>query len=521
MQKPLGILLAAVNLEDGAEAVPLGAASVAAALKAAFPAGRLSLSLVECFVADGPGALVRKLTGGDAGAIGFSLYSWNRDLILEAAGILRGRRRGIFLFCGGPEAGARPGGLGLAEGGPFDAVIRGEGEGAAVELLGQRFFRAPAGLGAGLQANPPSPWLDGTLRVRGRKGALWELARGCPYSCAYCYESKGSAGFGQIGTSPGGGETQKRVRYFPEERLREELRLFVREGVPYVFVLDPTFNTDNRRALDMLDMINRESRGAGIHWHFEARAELLTGEQARSFAALGASVQIGLQTADPRVSSLVGRPFDRGRFTAGLGRLNRAGVIFGLDLIYGLPGDSLAGFRRSLDFALSLYPNHLDLFRLAVLPGTVLADQVEGLALEVNPEAPYELRASAQFPREDLARAERLSEAADLFYNQGRAVAWFNQVLYYLGLKPSAFLEGFADYLDGGTYPGSNKGPFSRPGPEEGSADIEKLQLAYLSSRCKKAKKEALLPAIRELVRFHGAWGRSLTGNYSPQEGLL
>ncbi|GHV76993.1 B12-binding domain-containing radical SAM protein [Spirochaetia bacterium] len=475
------IVVASVHLEQGPDAVPLGAACIASSLKAAFP--ELALSLVETFVADGAGPLAAKINAEYPQAIGFSLYTWNRYIILEAAKRIRTQNPSLFLFCGGPEATALPEGLAVSEGGPFDAFVPGEGEAAVVELIGRRF----AILSKQTPSDPeilPSPWLDGTLSVKGRNGVLWELARGCPYSCAYCYESKGN----------------KRVRYFSEERLREELQLFVREHVPYVFVLDPTFNSTAKRAMRILDMITAEIRrkaGPETHWHFEVRSELLTREQARRFASLGASLQIGLQTADPKVSALIGRELNRGRFASRIGLLNEEGVVFGLDLIYGLPGDSLGGYRRSLDFALALYPNSLDMFRLAILPGTVLYERAAEYGLMADGEAPYLVRSTPDFSAGDLDTAERLSEAADLFYNRGRAVAWFNQVLRPLRIKPSAFLEGFAENTK--------------------TAPIEEMQLAFLEERYRRAKKEALFPAVRDLVRFHGAWGRALAEGASTE----
>ena len=41
-----------------------------------------------------------------------------------------------------------------------------------------------------------SPYLSGVLNPQDYQGgALWELARGCPFKCAYCYESKGEKPF--------------------------------------------------------------------------------------------------------------------------------------------------------------------------------------------------------------------------------------------------------------------------------------------------------------------------------------
>ncbi|GHT69581.1 B12-binding domain-containing radical SAM protein [Spirochaetia bacterium] len=523
----LNIVLAAVHLEEGPEAVPLGTACVASALKAAVASSGpdISVVLVETFAVEGAAALIKKIfakTLSDTidapdtiNAIGFSLYSWNRDICLEAAAQIRRDRPDIFLFCGGPEVTALPDGLHTSQGGPFDAVIRGEGELAMVELIGCHFFYEPAaspapGTGPVTGTEPPavlseaelaslpSPWLDGTLTVRNRPGILWELARGCPYACAYCYESKGN----------------KRVRYISEDRLQKELKFFVKEsaadkgtGGAYVFVLDPTFNTDNRRAIRILDMIiNSNTVSQGIHWHFEVRGELLTREQARRFARLGASLQIGLQTADPKVSALINRSLERGKFASKINLLNEEGVSFGLDLIYGLPGDTLAGYRKSLDFALSLYPNNLDLFRLSVLPGTILFEKMAEYGLKTEGKAPYMVISTPEFSAVDLAKAEKLSEGTDIFYNRGRAVAWFNQVLYPLGMRSSVFLNEFAVWLNERGVSGVSN-----------SVEIEKLQLAFLEKIYRRTKKEKLIPVLRDIVRYHGAWGRALAEGLSSE----
>jgi len=488
-----------IHIERGAEAVPLGSACVASALKAAFAtdaAGSLDVSIVEAFQDQNSAELSKKIRAADPDLVGFSLYSWNRDLAIQTARELRGspstsgvsapsRNTVPLLFCGGPEVTASEQGLRTSDGGPFDVVFTGEGETSVVQWV-----RDPQNLPPPFPASVelsklPSPWLDGTLDPHGREGVLWELSRGCPYGCTYCYESKGD----------------QRVRSISEERMLGELDLFVRSRVPSVFVLDPTFNADKKRAHRILDLLL--DKAPQIHWHFEVRAESLDREMARKFAALGASLQIGLQTADRQVSLAVGRPPDRGRFASRIDLLNQEGAVFGLDLIYGLPGDTLAGYRESLNFALSLYPNNLDLFRLAVLPGTILAEQGRDRGLIALSHPPYLVQSTPTFSASDLTKAERLSRATDRFYNQGRAVGWFNQVLHPLKLRPSVFLEGFADFLD------RNRAWDRLPTPQDPVA-LERLQLAYVDERYEKAKLDYLLPAVWDIVRFHGAWARAL-----------
>lgn len=501
------VVIAALHFEKGPEAVPLGAACIVSALRERF-GEKISVSLREGFASEGSALLVEKISAACPDAAGFSLYSWNRSICVAAAKEIRKRFPGIFLFCGGPEASALPAGLLLKEGGPFDAVVEGEGERKVLSLVEERFFpgkelspRAPLPLTKSLPYGDsleslPSPWLDGTLKIGESSTVLWELTRGCPYACAYCYESRGD----------------RRLRHFGEERLLEELKVFVRANVPYVFVLDPTFNIENKRALKILDMILAESRKAeeeglraDTHWHFEVRAELVGRAQARRFAGLGASLQIGLQTADSSISAHLGRVLDRKAFRRGIDILNAEGVVFGLDLIYGLPGDSLASYKRSLDFALSLYPNNLDLFRLSVLPGTALRDWSGQLGMEIEEEAPYMVLGTGTFSAGDLEKAESLSGGTDIFYNRGRAVPWFLQALKPLKMKPSVFLETFTEFL------------LSRSGkPEDmNSIQIEELQLSWLETCYRKSGKDILFPALRDIIRCHGALSRALAEGLS------
>jgi radical SAM superfamily enzyme YgiQ (UPF0313 family) len=503
------IVLVAVHLEDEPGAVPLGAACIASAIKAAFP--QINIRLVEGFMSGENffSNILKKIESyifpdNTACAAGFSLYSWNRQVSVEIAEALRSKYPGMFLFCGGPEATANPKRLVKSEGGVFDALVKGDGEKAVVRMM-----RHSAGIsGQSASADEifeepvddisvlPSPWLDGTLPPgsRGtRSGVLWEMARGCPFGCAYCYESKGS----------------KKVRYFSENRLKAELKIFIQAKVPYIFVLDPTFNINKQRTIRILDMIASECTAGKFtpHIHFEVRAEYLTRPQAERFAALGASLQIGLQTAGASAAALSGRTFDPQRFISKIALLNDAGVVFGLDLIYGLPGDTLSGYKKSLDFAISLYPNTIDMFRLSVLPETVLFDKAEDFGLVFQQNAPYNVISTGDFPAEDLEKAEILSEAADIFYNQGRAVAWFTRILRGCNTNASVFFENFALFLNG------RKKSYTFD-------EIGAVQLDYLKNICEKSEKSGkinLFPAIRDVVRLNGSWSAALAENKTTE----
>ncbi|HEY6871723.1 MAG TPA: radical SAM protein [Geobacteraceae bacterium] len=505
----MNVILVAIHPYPSPQAVPLANAFLKGAL--AMDAGVSALVAVELrdfFAGDDPARCAGELLAGEPDAVGFSCYLWNRDECREIAAELRRRRPGITLFAGGPEPTADPEGV-LADA-PYEFLLRGEGEITFVEAMGRLCAGKPVAGVAGIAwragegatapfrgpVEPldtiPSPYLAGILPPDRNGGALWQLSRGCDFACSFCFDQKGVKG----------------VRRFSMERLKEELEWFARSRVSQVFVLDSTFNRDVKRAKELLRLIGRIA--PHIHFHFEVRSEFIDPEMARLFGQTFCSLQIGLQSADPQVQKGVRRIFNPEEFTAKIALLNGAGAVFGFDLIYGLPGDTLVGFERSLDFALALYPNHLDIFPLAVLPGTELAGRADALGLDRLTVPPYTLRSSSTFPAAEMAEAARVAAACDIFYSRGKAVAWFNAVRAPLHLTPSAFLKGFGRWLAEG-----KGGELAEADLADG--EIWQLQRGYLASCFTGRRLQRLLPAALDLVDYHYHYAAALM---APQPEL-
>ncbi|MCK9170853.1 MAG: radical SAM protein [Treponema sp.] len=513
------IICTTILIEKSPQALPLGAACIASALKHnPLTAGKYQVLLTSVSAEDrdfsdalhsGNAAqlLVRKLLSyGMPQFICFSVYVWNRNILEQTAEEIKKQYPEIICIAGGPEITADP-----FSSTSFDYTVAGEGETAVPDLIAQlsagqnKTEILPQGVfnprkehqtaaSVFAHALPPdinnsiSPWLDGTIDPQNYGGVLWELARGCPFKCAYCYESKGA----------------KEVRYFSMERIEKELDLFAQKKVPQVFVLDPTYNADKKRALKILHLISKKI--SGTFFYFEGRAEFIDRELAEAFTEIPCALQIGLQSIHEEVLEKVHRTLAKKLFIKNIGILNHTGVIFGFDLIYGLPGDTLSGFCESIDFALSLYPNNLELFCLSVLPGTDLYDTAEGLGLVWDKKPPYHVQHTDRFPSDSMQKAELLSMACSLYYNQGRAVPWFNSILRPIHCKPSVFLADFAAWIK------VNHKDLCTPGmpalclPHE---QIEEIQLDFIKKKYTEKNIPALLPAAEDIIKMNGALSRT------------
>lgn len=277
----------------------------------------------------------------------------------------------------------------------------------------------------------------------------------------------------------------------------------MKQGISQVFVLDPTYNANKKRAIEILDYI--ANAAPNIFFHFECRAEVMDKELARAFSKINCCLQIGLQSCDENVLAKVNRTFNKTEFVKKIAILNEVGLVFGFDLIYGLPGDTLHGFEQSVNFALSLYPNHLELFCLSVLPGTDLYDRFGELHLTFEKTPPYHVIKTDKISENEIEKCRKLAESCNIFYSNGRGVSWFNSVLHFFKMNAVNFLVRFDDFL-------SLK--FASDEKEKksllfcGHEQIEKLQIEFIEKLLAEKNLKNYTDLICDIIKINGAYSR-------------
>ncbi len=481
----MNLLLISIHIEKSARAVPLGTAMLAANLEKEIP-GKLQTNILNLYLQQSAAECAEIIMEYNSDCIGFSMYIWNRILALEVINIIKEKNPKIIIFAGGSEVSATP--KNILDSTPIDFVLPGEGEEITVQAITQLLNgSAPKKISQIITPSPiknlsllPSPYLNNILKLENYRGILWELSRGCPFKCDFCYESRGTAG----------------IRRFPMERVKAELTLFQKAKVKEVFVLDPTFNYNKKTAKEILLLIRNIA--PNIYFFFEVRAEFIDEEMAKLFASINATLQIGIQSASNEVLKNINRTINKDSFSYRILSLHNAGAVYGFDLIYGLPGDTLEGFCKSIDFAMGLIPNHIDIFPLTVLPGTKLHDTALSLGLQHEPNNPYRAICTPEFSQEDMTRAEEIAEACDLFYNQGKAVPWFDIILTAIKLKPSKFFEQFADWLTDNPH-----------------KSIISHQIEFTAKQLRESGKKKLIPIASDIIAYFG-YTESIDGSDTP-----
>jgi len=109
----------------------------------------------------------------------------------------------------------------------------------------------------------------------------------------------------------------------------------------------------------------------------EANPDTVTEELAGLLRDAGVTrLSIGMQSAVPHVLAALDRTHDPANVATAVAAARAAGLAVSLDLIYGAPGESLDDWRRSLETAIALSPDHVSAYALIIEEGTKLERQI-------------------------------------------------------------------------------------------------------------------------------------------------
>jgi len=106
----------------------------------------------------------------------------------------------------------------------------------------------------------------------------------------------------------------------------------------------------------------------------EANPGTFEKDRFRAFRQAGITrLSIGVQSFNDAHLKALGRVHDRGQAMAAVGEAVQVFDTFNLDLMYALPGQSLAQLTEDVDTALSFSPPHLSIYHLTIEPNTLFA----------------------------------------------------------------------------------------------------------------------------------------------------
>lgn len=375
-------------------------------------------------------SIAERLIGVNPRIIGIGVYIWNAFETAQLIEIIKKVSPESIIVLGGPEAGYLPHRVNFDH---ADYIISGEGEVAFYELCRtlidgknpqERFIRAPI---PDLKtiALPYSAYSDEDIANR---TIYVEASRGCPFECEFCLSS-----------------IDEKVRNFPLDPLLEEFEILWRRGARSFKFIDRTFNLNMTFANRILDFFL--AKEPPYFAHFEVIPDHFPDvlkSKISLFPPGSLQLEIGIQTLDPLIAKGINRPLRLEKIFENLTFLEtKTSAHMHLDLIVGLPGETLEGFGRNLNTLVSLTHSEIQIGILKNLSGTTLSrhDRLHGMIYSNIP--PYDILQNNNLSFIQIQKMKRFARFWDIYYNSGN----FSQSVQLLWDEGKVF-EGFHDFSE-------------------------------------------------------------------------
>lgn len=353
--------------------------------------------------------------------IGFSCYLWNIEYNLALAKRIKEVYPDCITIFGGPQI---PDDTTYLEKYPFtDILIHCEGEIPFYEILeslaGKKnineicnisyrdkneIIKTPCNFERDI-SDFPSPYLNGYFDSiinnpdysHIQFDVLIETNRGCPYTCLYC----------------AWGHKSRKVRLFPMEKVKAELKWAAQHKLPYCFCTDANFGIlpRDKETVDYIVSLRKET---GFPKVFETMAAKNKDDFVYELnvelhkAGLSKGVSIACQSRSETVLRNINRENIAYKDLKGiLTRYWDAGIPSYTDMIIGLPGETYESFGKGIFEILECGQKFINIFPCELLPNSELyTDEIRNK---------YSIKSKKSFVCKNHGKAHQKDHLQDLY----------------------------------------------------------------------------------------------------------
>lgn len=277
----------------------------------------------------------------------------------------KGARTQRRVHLGGSHATAF-GGILLNDG--WDSVCVGEADLQIEDVIGLNYHGLVSGTNLSSEQWGTLPIPDRNLlrhqygKNSGEDSASVFTARGCPFSCIYCF--KGVRG--------------QRITYRPLNHLFAELDDIVDRKYRSLYIYDDTFTIKPDRAIQIARYIDGR-----IPWSCNSRAKLDPSMLSAMREGGCNAISIGVETANQAGLTFIGKGILPSDAITAVRQVKDAGISARVYLMFGLPFDSNQTVDENLELIERMDPDGVQLALAIPLPGSELYRRAAELGIEI------------------------------------------------------------------------------------------------------------------------------------------
>ena len=272
---------------------------------------------------------------------------------------------------------------------------------------------------------------------------------------------------------------------------------------------------------------------------FEANPDSVSDKLLRRLRAEGFNrVSLGIQTDDDALLQKLGRPHNYAQAVSAVQRIRRAGFRnLSLDLMYGLPGQSLSSWEKTLKNVLSLNPEHISCYGLKVEERTPLY-QYKDVCNLPDDDAQADMYLSAveilrtkgyrQYEISNFAKKGLISKHNMRYWTGGEYLGFGPDASSDFGGKRFTMVRDLMAYIDGVKNGGQVIAEITHVPPRERAGEYLMTRLRTVGGIHKEEyEKQYLLPfapleAVMERCAKQGYASKAIDGRwYLTPQGFL
>ncbi len=409
--------------------------------------------------------------------VAFSTYVWNVEFNKALAKAIKAEHPDCIVVFGGHSVSDR---MEFLANDYIDILTLGEGEEITADLL--RALRDGTDLsdcrgiafrdsdGSNILTAPhcpesledyPSPYLTGVFDSIIEKNpnimfdTIIETNRGCPYNCAYCDWSN-----------------NKKLRLFPIEKVKGELKWLSDHNIEYCFCADANFGIFDRDE-EIAEYIVELNKQTGFPKVFRPCYEKNSAERvfriskALNSRGLDKGATMAYQTlCDDALKNINRKNLTMEHFSDLMASYTKANIPTYSELILGLPGETAESFCQGLCKLLRAgQHNSISVYYCELLPNAPMCDpdfmskhKIEPMKVQFNhihsasgkkdgiPEYSYLVRSTSTLSRDGWVYANLFSICLQCFHSLGLLRYFAIYAYYALGTDYYDFYSGLLDF---------------------------------------------------------------------------
>lgn len=230
----------------------------------------------------------------------------------------------------------------------------------------------------------PSPYLNNVIQMSDESGnflydvALIETSRGCPYQCSYCSWSEVMG--------------KKKIRHFGLDRIREELLFFAKNKIRDIVLCDSNFGLykEDELFIDLFIKINQQyhyPENIECSWAYGIPEITLRIWEKLYKNGIKNNFSFALQSINEEVlKNIQRRNISWEYLTFVKERTEKAGINYFIELIWGLPGETVESFIININ-RLSALTKRFAVYPLVVLPKSKIIEDKKKYKLQTLKES--------------------------------------------------------------------------------------------------------------------------------------